>query len=410
MNQAWDCVVVGAGVAGLACARSLSRIGRRVLVLEGSGRIGGRVATDRVDGFQLDRGFQVLLAAYPTARAELDYKALRLKPFYPGALVRVNGRFERVADPLLRPVDGLRSLTNSIGSPGDKLRVARLRLQPARLARYPDSCSTLEALRQEGFGDVLLQRFFRPFLGGVFLENELATGVRKLESVWRAFSGGPTVLPERGMGAIPEQLAEDLPGGAVRLHARVQSVESGRVVLEDGSSVLAKAVVLASGPRELARLAGLPAPAMHATAALYFACSTPPHREPILVLNGEGFRTGDGGGRGGPIQTLVCLSQVSRSYAPAGSELVSVSVVDREALAAGDLEWRVRTQLMQWYGPGAANWRHLRTDRIAHALPLAPLQLGLPAGVHAAGDALGLASLDGALQSGLAAARSVLAS
>src|SRR3954471_6552064 len=119
-------IVVGAGLAGLACARQLARLGRRVEVLEASDGVGGRVRTDAVDGFLLDRGFQVLLTAYPTARAELDYGALRLRTFYPGALVRIAGSFHRVAHPLRRPADALRSFLGPVGGPADKLRVLAL--------------------------------------------------------------------------------------------------------------------------------------------------------------------------------------------------------------------------------------------------------------------------------------------
>ncbi len=79
-----DVLIVGAGLSGLSCALWLHEGGLSVLVLEASDGIGGGVRTDEVEGFLLDRGFQVFLMAYPEAQRVLDYGALDFKPFYPG--------------------------------------------------------------------------------------------------------------------------------------------------------------------------------------------------------------------------------------------------------------------------------------------------------------------------------------
>src|SRR5512134_1163452 len=124
-----DVIVIGAGLAGLCCALRLQQGGRAVLLLEASDGPGGRVRTDRVEGFLLDRGFQVLLTAYPEAQRGLDYQALALQTFYPGALVRAEGKFHRVADPWRRPSAALTTLFSAVGTCGDKLAVARLRFR-----------------------------------------------------------------------------------------------------------------------------------------------------------------------------------------------------------------------------------------------------------------------------------------
>ena len=171
-------LIIGAGLAGLCCARVLHQAHIPFVILEASDGVGGRVRTDRVEGFLLDRGFQVLQTAYPEARRVLDYPALKLKPFYPGALVYFDGRLHRVGDPLRQPRHLFSTIFSPIGTLADKLRVARLRWQVSRgsiedLFRRPET-STLAALRAQGFSDTMIERFFRPFFSGVFFDRNLA--------------------------------------------------------------------------------------------------------------------------------------------------------------------------------------------------------------------------------------------
>ena len=103
MATSADVLIIGAGLAGLCCARRLAEAGVTFQIVEASDGIGGRVRTDEVDGFLLDRGFQVLLTAYPEARRVLDYSRLDLKPFSPGALSWFAGRMNRLVDPWRTP-------------------------------------------------------------------------------------------------------------------------------------------------------------------------------------------------------------------------------------------------------------------------------------------------------------------
>ncbi|GFR40132.1 hypothetical protein Agub_g688, partial [Astrephomene gubernaculifera] len=191
-----DVIVVGAGVAGLNCAVRLHAAGLRPLVLEASDGVGGRVRTDEVEGFLLDRGFQIFLTSYPEARAALDLPSLRLRPFYSGALVRWGGAFHRVADPLRHPVAGLASLVggNPVGSPTDKIRVGLFRLKSLLgsvedLLARPET-TTEERLKAEGFSPAIIDRFFRPFLGGIFFDRSLSTSSRLFEFVMRSLATG----------------------------------------------------------------------------------------------------------------------------------------------------------------------------------------------------------------------------
>jgi len=409
-----DVYVVGAGLAGLRCARRLHERGVTATVLEAGDAVGGRVRTDRVDGFLLDRGFQVLLTAYPEARSVLDYRELELHPFYPGALIWTGGRFVTVADPFRRRLDGLRTLVAPVGGLGDKLKLASLRRRVVagsqeELFARPET-STSQALAREGFSDEMVDRLLRPLFGGLLLDRELEASSRMFEFLYRMLALGDAALPTRGMGAIPEQLANGLPPGCVRLGQKVTEVGDGGLVVAAGERLRARAVVVATdGPTAAGLLGEADAPASVAACCLYFAADSAPIDEPVLVLDGDG---------GGPVNHLCVPSAVAPTYAPAGMALVSATVLERPGLPRGaDLEAAVLGQLADWFGSAVVGWRHLATYQIPDAQPAQPPgALDPPArpvrvrpGVYVCGDHRDNASIDGALTSGRRAADAVLA-
>jgi phytoene dehydrogenase-like protein len=407
-------IIVGAGLAGLACAKHLVRRGVTCTILEASDEAGGRVRTDRVEGFQLDRGFQVLLTGYPEAATLLDYPALQLCSFHPGALIRYAGRFHRISDPLRRPQDLLSGLMSPIGTFRDKVTILRLRQDAVnhRLCAQAGGGdrTTMEALQAYGFSSAMRERFLRPFLGGVFLDQSLSTPCRLFEFVWAAFSRGATALPQAGIGAIAAQLASSLPAGSIRLRTPVAQLDGKQVVLASGERLSADALVLATDFAAAAALRGeLPssAPGRQST-TLYFDAPAPPVSGPWLLLNGD---------QQGPIGTACVLSEVAPTYAPAERALVSVSLSDQTTSVGGDQQETVRAQLREWFGAAVDGWRHLRTDRISRALP--PIALfaardgaaspRLEPALYQCGDYCQTGTLDGALLSGRHAADAVLA-
>lgn len=410
-----DVIVIGAGVSGLVCALELTRLGFPVQVLEASDAVGGRVRTDVVDGFRLDRGFQVLLTAYPEARRWLSYEGLALRIFEPGTLIQLEGKLHSVSDPLRRPSQALSSAFAPIGTLRDKLLIAKLREKLVlasidEVLTSPES-STIQALRDYGFSTRIIERFFRPFLGGIFLDPELATSIRMFRFVFRMFALGYAALPAEGMQAIPQQLASALPEGSIRLNSSVESMTGESVRLKSGEELRARAIVVACDPAHAEWLlsstdAGVRT-AMRGVDCLYFAADQAPVDTPFLVLNGDGS---------GPINNLCVPSVVAPSYAPAGSHLVSVTVL-RSAINQEVTLQHVRAQLTSWFGAAAEGWQHLRTYHLPEALPDQSLSCGgvrmssvrVDKGLYVCGDHRRTASLNGAMNAGRRAAEALAA-
>ena len=402
--------IVGAGLAGLCCARELGRRGVPYTIYEAGDAVGGRIRTDVVDGFRLDRGFQVLLTAYPEAQRVLDYAALDLRAFDPGARVWTGGGFDTVGDPFRRPAQALPTLAASVGSVADKLRVLYLRQSVMRpsleaLWQRPET-STARALRDRyGFSQRMVDRFFAPFLGGVLLDPGLGASSRAFEFYFRMFSLGSASVPNAGMQAIPEQIAAGLADGRLHLGRRAEAVEPGALVLDGGERVEARAVVVAvDASAAPALVPGLEAPTWKSTVQLAWAADEPPVSDPVLLLDGTGK---------GPVNNVQVMSAVAPGYAPPGRSLVTASVLGDPDGSDEALDDAARRQLAAWFGSGVRAWRSLPTSRVPHALPALPSlepperPVRLADGLYVAGDHRRNGSINGAMLAGRHAAEAV---
>ena len=404
-------LIVGGGLAGLACALRLHEAGARPFIFEGSDGVGGRVRTDRLDGFLLDRGFQVFLDAYPEAGALLDRESLDLRAFRPGALIYRTSGMVRMMDVFREPRHLIDSALAPVGSLPDKLRVGTLRWRLMRLTNEEiagrEDMTTECYLKRAGFSPPMIDGFFRSFYGGIFLERELQTSSRMFEFTFKMFSQGRATLPARGMGEIPRQLASRLPPGTVRLGAQVTGIQPGNITLESGDQFQGDAVVVATDASSAAGLvpAGVTAgPFWRSVTCLYFAASRSPLCESIIALSGSGS---------GLVNNVCVPSDLAPNYAPPGRALVSVSVLG--TVESADLESQVLAELEAWFGGAVREWRHLRTYRIERALPRQAPGAGLTepgfrkeGGVYLCGDHLWSASIEGAIISGLRTADAIL--
>jgi len=396
-----EVVVVGAGLAGLSAATRLADGGCDVLVLEAAPSVGGRLATERIDGFVVDRGFQVLNTGYPRV-ADLDLPPLDLGWFWSGAIVRHEGRAHRVADPRRHPTIALETLRAPIGTLRDDLALAAFSagagyLPVRRLVAGPDRTAE-EDFRRAGIGPVTIERFLRPFLAGVLLESELATSSRYLRLLWRSFARGRIGLPAGGMQAVGAQLADRLPAGRVRLGTRVRAVASGSVTT-DGGVLQADAVVVATDPGTAAHLLpGLAASAPRQVTTHLHVLPSSPWSAPLLVL----------GQPGGRLVNSVVLTDAQPRYSPDGRALVASSSLSPTR------EDDVRDEIARLHGIGTADLEHLTTVTVTGAQPAAlpPFELRRPVdlgdGVYVCGDHRDTPSIQGAMASGARAARAVL--
>lgn len=413
-----DVVVIGAGLAGLNCARTLVAAGRSVVVIEASDGVGGRVRTDVVDGVRFDRGFQVMLTGYPELAANVDLDALAPQRFSPGVTVRHDGSFTRVADPTREPFAAPWSLR--IATPRDAARLLAwrrhlLKGNGSRLATA-EQTSAAQLLADRGFSQGLVERFFRPFLSGTFFDPEMTTSSRFMEVVFRSFFRGDVAVPARGMQALPEQLAADLPGGTILLNTRVNSIDGTRIAatatgpLAPASAVKAEAVVVATDAPSARALLGdrIPLQMMdRAGTTFQYLADAAPIPQPDLVLAADDV---------GPVTTVAVMTNVAPSYAPPGTHLISVSMTGIPAGDDADVDRLVRTQLGGWWGSQVSRWELARVDRILHAQPRMDPEdlptLRRPVRVDdrtwVCGDHRDTASLQGAMVSGRRAAQDII--
>lgn len=413
-------VIVGGGLAGLTAARALLRVRASFLLFEREAVVGGRVRTDVTpDGFRLDRGFQVLFTRYPAVRRYLDLKQLGLRRFTPGAVILgpAGGR-EELDDPIRVPARVWKTLRSSALTLADKGRVALeaadLRLRMAEGIWTDRDTTTHAYLHQRGFSEAAIERFFRPFFGGIFLDRSLTTSANVFRFTYKMLAEGDTVVPALGMGELARQLAAPLPPASLRLGQPVDALlrDGDRVtgVRVGGETIAADAVILAAdGPAAaaLAGLSSLPRAGLGVT-TLYFAGARPVTEDRRLLLNADPE---------GCINEAVQISNIAPAYAPPGEHLLAVTALGVRDEPDEQLEALVRSELAGWFGDEVvAAQRLLSLSRIAFgqfAQPagfvqrLAPVRSGVP-GLYYGGEASRASSINGAMEAGEAAAQAAL--
>lgn len=358
--------IIGAGISGLTAAVYLHQKGYNVQILEASERAGGRIKTDIIDGFRLDRGFQVLLTEYPETKALLDYKKLNLKRFLPGATVLYDkGQFE-IADPFRRPTATFATLFAPVGSLKDKINTFFLKNKLVKIAVSDVfkqlEVDTISQLKKYGFSQKMIDRFYKPFFSGIFLENDLKTSSNMFDFVMKMFSEGDAAIPELGMEEIPKQLVAMLPANSIQYNVKVNAIEKNKIICEDGTILEADKIVIAT---EAIGLAGnyisKTKQNFHQVTNVYFEAKIAPTKKAVVVLNASTDKKW--------VNNLTVMSNISNKYAPIGKVLISISYNGIPAIDDTTLAENMKTELKKWYGNQVQDWKMLKTYRINYALP-----------------------------------------
>lgn len=358
--------IIGAGISGLTAAVYLQKKGFKIQILEASDRAGGRIKTDIIEGFRLDQGFQVLLTEYPETKALLNYEKLNLKRFLPGATVLYEeGQFE-IADPFRRPSALFPTLFAPVGTLKDKINTFFLKNKLVKIA-VPNifkqtETDTIAQLKRYGFSNKMIDRFYKPFFSGIFLENDLKTSSNMFDFVMKMFSEGDAAIPALGMEEIPKQLLEMLPTNSIQYNVKVKAIENNTIICENGQIFETDKIIIATEATGFAsQYISKSKQKFHQVTNVYFEAKIAPTKKAVVTLNASANKNW--------VNNLTVMTNISKKYAPENKVLIAVSLngiptIDNETLAEN-----MKTELQYWYGSQVDDWKMLKTYRINYALP-----------------------------------------
>jgi protoporphyrinogen oxidase len=400
--------IIGAGVSGLVASKVLEDHGYKAMIIEATDRVGGRVKTDVIDGYQLDHGFQVLLTAYPSAQKYLNFDALELQHFLPGAAIFSDGNQKTIGDPLRNISLFFPTLFSGIGKFSDKLKILKLNslLKKTTLAEIfaKSEKTTLQYLINFGFSEEIIFKFFKPFFSGIFLEPELETSSRMFEFVYKMFGEGFATLPKGGIEAIPKQLKSNLKYSKFQFNTKVKSVEDGKIILDNGTELESDFTIIATESSKLVGNLKKKETKWKSCDTLYFETNTMTIRKPIIGLIAESNAL---------INNIFYHSSIL-SKSTGRKQLLSVTVVKQHNLSKEALKIRVQKELQTYCGIDSC--RLIKHYTIPKALPnlnelkyeMLPAETELTNSIFLAGDTQLNGSLNAAMISGEKAALNVI--
>ena len=410
MSSNYDVIIIGAGISGLTAALELEKFNLKILVLEKSDRVGGRIKTDNVDGFLLDHGFQVYLTAYPEGQKLLNYDELNFKKFYSGALCYNQTKKFTVTDTARHKLSIPKMAISPVGGFMDKIRLGNLSAQLKSsgvqdIFERPEY-ETMAYLKQKGYSKTIINRFFKPFYGGIFLDDELETSSRMFEFVFKMFAEGDAALPTKGMEAIPKQLKSSLKSTEFRFHSEVENISANTISLKGGEQLTANHIVVATNKDDIIEQVDAHQEWREA-ATYYFSAEKSILKKNIIALNFNEQKL---------VNNFTIISDTAKSYAPKGKHLVSVSLHKIPTESVEEVSKDIKNELALTFGSEVQSWKFLRNYHIKSALPkIDDFKYDIPFsetklrdGLYLAGDHLLNGSINGAVKSGQLAAQAVI--
>jgi len=394
-------IVVGAGISGLSCALELEKNGYQVQILEKENHPGGRVHSDIVDGYILNRGFQVLQTGYPETKRLLDYKKLELCNLDSEVWIMNNNKIKKLYDPIQNPSSILKAAFSNVGTFWDKLHL--LQLRQSTTSRSTDTIfqeneiTSLEQIKNYGFSDSIINEFFKPLFGGAFLDSKLDTTSRMFKFVYKIFSIAPIAIPKYGMKSIPEQLEAKLES-KISFNTNVIKLNNKNAFLEN-ETLSADVIILAANHNSARQLIpSIEEISWNSTSCYYFIADSPPFSSKVVLLNGNNH---------GEINNVFVPTNISKSYSPNNKSIISVSTI-----GLNNSETEIRNELKNWFGNQTENWKLLHTYHIEQALP----RMSVPSishsqyinGIHMCGDYLTSSSIHGSMYSGRMTAKQII--
>lgn len=407
-NKDWKVAIIGAGVSGLIAARILEENNISPIIYDATDRVGGRVKTDIVEGYQLDHGFQVLLTNYPAAKKYLDYPSLELQNFLPGAQIFYNGGGTLIGDALRKFSFLLPTIFSFAGSFSDKLKVLKLNkiLKQKTVEKIfaEEEKTTLQYLRDFGFSDKMISRFFKPFFTGIFLETELETSSRMFEFVYKMFGEGVAALPKGGIEKIPQQLASGLTKSEIQFDTKIQKVEGEHIFFENGNKKQFDFIIIATEPSHLISNMKNQEVDWKSCETLYFTTNNQIISKPLIGLIAD---------KNSIVNNIFYHTTIEMEN-KGSEELLSVTVVKDHNLNNDDLIQQVQKDLEKYCG--ITKLTFLKLYDIPKALPnlqnirysIDPSESMLTHYIFLAGDSQLNGSLNAAMLSGEAAGIGVL--
>jgi protoporphyrinogen oxidase len=400
--------IIGAGVSGLIAARVLENHGFSPVIIEATDRVGGRVKTDLIGGYRLDHGFQVLLTAYPAAQKYLDYKALELQKFLPGASIFLNNGQKLIGDPLRSPSLLFSTLFSGIGTLSDKIRILKLNLylkKKSLTTIFAENEQTTHSyLTNLGFSEDIITNFFKPFFSGIFLETKLETSSRMFEFVYKMFGEGHATLPKSGIEAIPKQLLENLKTTILKYNTKVETLKETEITLNDGTYLKSDYTIIATEASELVSNLKNQSTAWKSCVTLYFETDVRVIAKKLIGLISK---------PGTLVNNIFYNSSLDARIKPA-KELLSVTVIDTQSLSHEVLIKAVKEELQSYCG--ITTTKLIKLYHIPRALPrldnlkydMMPSETRLSNSLFLAGDTQLNGSLNAAMISGERAALGVI--
>lgn len=407
-KSAYKIHIIGAGISGLIAAQILENYGYKPTIIEASSTVGGRVKSDNFEGYTLDRGFQVLLTSYPAAKKYLDYDALELQPFLPGATIFKNGKSQTIGDPLRNLSLLIPTLFSSIGNFSDKIKILKLNalLKKKKIATIfkAKEITTLEYLKEFGFSIQIIEDFFTPFFSGIFLEPNLETSSRMFEFVYKMFGDGLAVLPKHGIQEIPNQLKRKLKNTNFKFDSLVSEVKDKSVILENGTTLKSDITIIATDANSLISNLKNQETYWNSCDTLYFEAKNRIINKPLIGLIAD---------KNSLVNNIFYHTSVTAPK-KANTELLSVTIVKNHQLNEKELLEKVVEEL--YHKCAITNLTFLKRYQIKKALPkltnlqyeISSTETKLKSTIFLAGDQLLNGSLNAAMISGERAALGVI--